>query len=387
MQADGDSTPSSEVLSSLIGNIYDTTLDRALWPTVLKKIAVFVRGRAAAVFWDDVPNGSGDVYFEDGGIAPLYRDLYFEKYFMLNPTATPRMFVPVGEPVATNDLIPYEEFLRTRFYQEWARPQGLVDFISITLEKATTKSAMVGVFRHEQQGLVDEEMRQRMRLLGPHIRRAVLISKVIDLKQNDAGNLAEALDRLRTAIFFVDGEGRIIHTNAAGKTLLSDADVLRAVAGKFATFTPQTDEALREAFLAASVGDAAIGNKGISLPLIGRNGERHAAHILPLTSGARYKSNTRPAATAAVFVHKYTLERPSQPELIARAYSLTLAELRVLLAIVDIGGVPEVAEVLGIGITTVKTHLGRIYRKTGSSRQADLVKVVAAFTSPLTGSP
>jgi PAS domain-containing protein len=220
------------------------------------------------VFWDDVINGSGDVYFEDGGIAPLYRELYFAKYFKLNPTATPRMFVPVGEPVATNDLVPYEEFLRTRFYQEWARPQGLVDFISITLEKAMTKSAMVGVFRHEQQGLVDDDMRQRMRLLGPHIQRAVLISKSIDLKQNDAGNLAEALNQLRTAVFLVDQEGRIIHVNTAASTLVSQADVVRSVVGKLAAFVPETNEKLQEAFRAASAGDAAIGSKGISLPLV-----------------------------------------------------------------------------------------------------------------------
>jgi DNA-binding CsgD family transcriptional regulator/PAS domain-containing protein len=385
MQADRDSTPSPEVLSSLIGYIYDATLDRSLWPDVLKKIAIFVHGTAAAVFWDDVANGSGDVYFEDGGIASLYRDLYFERYFKLNPTATPRMFVPVGEPVATNDLVPYEEFLRTRFYQEWARPQGLVDFVSITLEKTTTKSAMVGVFRHEQQGLVDDEMRRRMRILGPHIRRAVLISKVIDVKRNDARNLAEALDGMRIAIFLVDQEGRIIHANAAGNALLSQSDVLRAVSGKVVTFAPETNEMLREAFLAASLGEAAIGGKGISIPLVSKTGEHHAAHVLPLTSGARHKAIAGRAAAAAVFVHKSTLEHPSSPELIAKAFGLTLAELRVLLAIVEIGGVPQVAEVLGIGATTVKTHLGRIYRKTGSTRQADLVKLVAGFSNPAVG--
>ncbi|MGC1348698.1 MAG: LuxR C-terminal-related transcriptional regulator [Xanthobacteraceae bacterium] len=54
-----------------------------------------------------------------------------------------------------------------------------------------------------------------------------------------------------------------------------------------------------------------------------------------------------------------------------------------LLAIVEVGGVPAVAEVLGIAVTTVKTHLGRIYEKTGTNRQADLVKLVAGYFSPL----
>ena len=54
-----------------------------------------------------------------------------------------------------------------------------------------------------------------------------------------------------------------------------------------------------------------------------------------------------------------------------------------LLAIVEIGGVPAAAEVLGIAATTVRTHLSRIYEKTGINRQADLVKLVAGFSSPL----
>ena len=68
---------------------------------------------------------------------------------------------------------------------------------------------------------------------------------------------------------------------------------------------------------------------------------------------------------------------------IADAYKLTPAEMRVLMTIIQIGGVPEVAPVLGISETTVKTHLQRIFAKTGTSRQADLVKIVAGYMSPL----
>src|SRR6185436_14504859 len=89
------------------------------------------------------------------------------------------------------------------------------------------------------------------------------------------------------------------------------------------------------------------------------------------------------AATAALFVRRATLEPPSRPDVIGKTYSLTRAELRVLLAIVEIGGVPEVADALGVADTTVKTHLGRVFEKTGAGRQADLVKLVAGFSTPL----
>jgi DNA-binding CsgD family transcriptional regulator len=51
----------------------------------------------------------------------------------------------------------------------------------------------------------------------------------------------------------------------------------------------------------------------------------------------------------------------------------------VLFAIVQIGGVPEVAPVLGISEQTVKSHLHRIFEKTSTKRQADLVKLVASY--------
>ena len=62
---------------------------------------------------------------------------------------------------------------------------------------------------------------------------------------------------------------------------------------------------------------------------------------------------------------------------------VTPSELRVLLAIVKVGGAPEVAEALGVAENTVKFHLKHLFEKTGTGRQADLVKLVAGFANPL----
>ena len=63
--------------------------------------------------------------------------------------------------------------------------------------------------------------------------------------------------------------------------------------------------------------------------------------VLPLPSGERRRAGAGYAATAALFVRKATLDTPSPPETIARTYKLTPAELRVLLAVVEIGGARE----------------------------------------------
>ena len=158
-----------------------------------------------------------------------------------------------------------------------------------------------------------------------------------------------------------------------------------SIGGRLVAGDPQIDRALRDVFAAAELGDAEIGSKGIAVLLRARNGENYAAHVLPLTSGARRRAGIAYAAAAAVFIRKASLDTPSPPEVIAKAYKLTPSELRVLHAIVEVGGVPEVAAALGIAVTTVKTHLGRLFEKTGTKRQADLVKLVAGFSGLLIG--
>jgi DNA-binding CsgD family transcriptional regulator/PAS domain-containing protein len=317
------------------------------------------------------------------GFDPGYVQAYFDEYGKFDPATASFVCAGIGEQVLLSVVIPQNEFLETRFYREWSRPQGLVDCINVPLDKSATSLSLFGVSRHRLDGVADDETCRRMRLLAPHIRRAVLIANATERKQAEASVFAETLDGLRAGMLLVDGGGRIMHANTSGRTMLAEGDILRIGGGRLASLDSRIDESLRNIFAAAPGGDVAVGTKGIALPLTARTGERYVAHVLPLTSGLRSDAGMRHTAVAALFVHKASLATPSPPEVIARSYRLTPTELRVLLAIVKVGGTPEVADSLGIAASTVKTHLSRIYEKTGTSRHADLVKLVAGFATPL----
>lgn len=374
-----------ESLSLLIGDIYDAAIDPSLWPAALGRTREFVRGQTATLFWKDAVSKCGAVFYYDGGVEDRHVQRYFEEYIKMDPTTTAQFFAEVGQPFSTADLIPYEEFKETRFYKEWARPEGQVDFVGAVIEKTATSFALYGVIRHERDGIADADALRRVGLIVPHIRRAVLIGKVIELKDVQAENLTEALDGLSAGIFLVDADGRIVHSNASGHAMLAKGDLLQAVAGRLLATDRSAEHILHDAFLAAGRGDAAVGARGVAVPLSAADGERYLAHMLPLASGARRRAGAACAAVAALFVHRAALDSRSPLEVIARQYRLTPMELRVLLAIVEVGGVPETAVALGIGETTVKTHLGRLYEKTGAHRQADLVKLMAGYANPLLG--
>jgi DNA-binding CsgD family transcriptional regulator len=368
-------------LTQLIGDIYDAALDSSRWPTVLGKIASFTGGQAAGLLSKDSISKSGNIHYQSG-VDPYFVRLYSEIYWKFDPVAS----LPdrdVEQIVSVPDLMPYDEFRAGRFYREWAQPQGWIDAANAVLEKSATSCAYLSVIRSSAAGMVDDQMRRCMHLIVPHVRRAVRTGKVIDLSQAEAATFADILDGLSPAIFLVDAEGQIVHGNAAGRSVLEKCDVLRAVHGRLTAIDSQVDQPLHAAFVAAAKNETETAGKGSAFPMKGRAGERYVAHVLPLTAGEKRKAGTASNVVAALFVRKAELEAEPSSEVIGKTYKLTPTELRVLRAIVNVGGVRQVAGNLGVADTTIKTHLGRLFEKTGVSRQADLVKLVAGYSSVL----
>ena len=177
--------PEIERLSALIGDVYDAALDPALWPSVLEKICAFASGSAANIFSQDAINKTANRYFV-WGIPPYYDSLYIEKYAAINPLFPSVLFFPVGAVYEQTDIMPIAELRESRLYKEWMQPQGYIDFIGSTLEKSASSAAFLVLIRHERDGWVDHQTRRRMRLIAPHVRRAILIAKVIDLNKVEA---------------------------------------------------------------------------------------------------------------------------------------------------------------------------------------------------------
>jgi DNA-binding CsgD family transcriptional regulator/PAS domain-containing protein len=374
-------TTTVESVTSLIADIYDAALEPARWTDVLPLIGDFVGGQGGGIVSKDAVSKASTPNYHFG-VDPQYVQIYAETHSKFDPLAT-LPFFDVEQVVSVPELVPYDEFRQGRFAQEWMRPQRWVDTASCVLEKSASSCSFLTILRTETYGLADDDMRRRMALVAPHVRRAVLIGRAMECKTAEASAFAETLDGISAGMFLVDGKGRIVHANASGQALLEQRSVLRASDGKVGAVAVDADQELKQSLASASGGDVAVGVNGIAVPLTARDGDRHVAHVLPLTSGERRRTAGGYAAVAALFVHKAELATPSRPETIARLYRLTPTELRVLLAVAKVGGVPEIAEALGIGEATVKTHLHRLFAKTGTTRQAELIKLVAGFSSPL----
>lgn len=348
----------------LIGQIYDASVAPQSWPTVLESCRQFVGGASAAIFRKSVTGHRRQLLHADGRLDAALTEDYFAHWAPTDPSNTVQVFSPIEQGTITSRSLTPQDFAETRFAREWAFPQGMIDIGSATLDRHGDCATIFGVFRHEHHGLGDEDMRQRITLLAPHIRRAVAIGTMLGTAAHEADTFRQTVDALAAAVLIVDADGRLLHANQAGQTLLTH-DQLSLDRSGLRNLLPQPgDLAPRSTWLETA------------------GGTRLALHILPLT-GARSLSGLAGDAVAALFIQPARFDPPSVPEGLATAFELTPAELRVALATIRFDKVADVANHLGLSEATVKTHLAHIFSKTDTRRQADIVKLIAAFASPL----
>jgi len=362
-------------LLSVIEDIYDSAFDQALWPDALQRIVDHTGARSAGLV---ARRPTGEILVAHSvGVSPHFVQTYLDGYGELDHMKGMNL-LDVGQICSTVDWISLEEFRQGVFYQEWARPQRLEDGANILLNKSADGFSYFSLMRSK---LVDDALRSTIAGLAPHLQRTALIGQMLHQKTRIAAPIEQLLDGLKAAMFLLDGIGRITHTNASGRDILERRDFLRAEHGWLVAADPNLNRILRDAVAASVLGDGATRSESIALPFIAHDGERFVGHLLPLTAGRRRRTGAAFEATAMLVVNSTSLDGLAAADIIKKVFRLTSAELRVLLAVVELGGVPDTARNLNVAESTVKTHLARIFAKTDTKRQAELVKLTAAFSS------
>ena len=275
-----------EHVSSLIGDIYDALVDQTLWIGALDKAAQFVGAQAGVLLWQNPASVSVDL-IHASGIEPHYVDLYVERYAKLDPTTAPMFQLETDDVASPTDLLPHGEFANSFFYREWLEPQGFVDLLQASLDKSPTDVVHLCFMRSGESGMIDNATRDRLRLIIPHMRRAVLVGQLVDRTTAQAATFGDALDGIVAGLFLVDAGGQIVHANASGQTMLTQGVLLRGHGDKLMSHDANAAQGLNEIFSSAARDRGDLGQRGGAVPLTGRGGEHYVAHVLSLTAGAR----------------------------------------------------------------------------------------------------
>jgi DNA-binding CsgD family transcriptional regulator len=258
---------------------------------------------------------------------------------------------------------------------------GIYDSIAFAVARTPT---MVGGISFNRRGTTapfgDTDI-DHLRLIAPHVRRAVTISDLFGLKAIEAATFGSVLETFQFGVVLVDGDLGIVHANAAAKTMLDGSGPMRIEKGRVTLADRGTQGALARAVRDAAGDASALGGRGIGIPASGKD-RPCVIHVLPLRQG-QLRRGIGSRAVAALFIAPASLPARTPADALAAIYDLTPAETNIFELLVAGSTQAEIADRLGIAPSTVKSHVLHLFAKTGSRRQADLLKLAAALASPV----
>jgi DNA-binding CsgD family transcriptional regulator len=237
--------------------------------------------------------------------------------------------------------------------------------------------AAFNMCRSVRQGPFGEDERRFFDWLAPHLRRSIQLAFRIDGYRALQRAGFDVLDRLSFGVILLDRRGRILYVNTAARLLGTDEGPLRLRNSTVATFSPSHSQQLRTLIDAALRGAPAA---SMSMP---RPNDGQLLAILASSVRSRdigrFADFSMPDAAVLLFIIDPANRAGIPVPCIMDAYGLTRTEAKVALAAASGGTVSMVAKQLGMSPNTFKTHLRRIFAKTGTARQSELARLMASL--------
>jgi DNA-binding CsgD family transcriptional regulator len=363
-------------LNDLIGEIYDAVLDPGLWNAVVDKIRSRYNFEIAMLtairFNEPTP-----LVYASSNVPEVYERSvggYNEDIVELWGGPEKIASLMVEEPILTTDVLDKATWPANRFYQEWAHPQGLEEQVVIALSSDETMIANLALGRHYSTLPVKEDEMKALRIIAPHLRRAVLISNLLDGATSRAETFEAALSAMTSGAVIVDRDMAILHANTVARAMIDDGDPIRDNEGHLELPVELVPGQLAAAIRSAADAEAEMGRRGMGIPTRRRDGVPLVIHVMPLKQRAA-RSGVKLSAVAAVFVSETGARVPLPIDAVSMLFELTPAEARVFELIALGSSIGQIAGALSVAQTTIKTHLASLYSKTDRHRRADLVRL------------
>ena len=376
---------SVERISNLIGAIYDCVITPERWTGVLEEIRGefgFATGVLSVVSLTNMRAGVNAVSGTDSAQMAQNGVEYGADIVELWGGAERIQQYPLGEPIVQSQAVPREVIFGNRYYLEWALPRGLFDAVGVTLVRDKTMVGNVIFSQHQSVGAIGNAQVSGLRLLSPHIRRAVTISNLFDMKTVEAATFAATVEALTVGVVLVDENSTIVHTNAAATAMLAAGNPIMVRQGRITVQSTTTTSTLQSAVAQAAKDEAALGQKGIGIPIPRPGGAPLVIHVLPLRR-SQVRSGLIQRAVAVLFVASASAPPQLPHDALTQLYDLTPAEIRIFELICEGQTSAAISALLGIAVSTVKSHLFHVFEKTGCRRQVDLVRLAKSLTFPV----
>ena len=356
------------VKTELIDRIYECAVVPELWPDVLDGLAELTDSRGGLLFSarDRVLKWTASDNLND-----IFRSYVEDGWF----TKCPRRLCMFGQTLpgffVEQDFWTPDQLESTPIYRDFFRPRGLGWSAGTGLQMPTGDNVVFSIEREHSRGPIEKERVEALNELRSHLVRSAFVSARLGLQR--AKGAKDALTSLGLPALLLGRDGTVIEANSLIENLAEH--VQWRAQSRIALTDGRANELLSNALAALDINSEFAVR---SFPL--RDGDDKAAmvvHLIPIRRSAH-----------DIFAGSYALlvltpvAAPTAPpiELMRSLFDLTPSEARVARGLAAGETLEEIATNGGVAITTVRSQLRQVLEKTGCTRQAEVVSLLANVT-------
>lgn len=382
-------------LADLVGLAYQSAADPSLWSAFLERLGTVFRAsftnlglvtQPEQVWWFDDPaclieqERDVNVVFQRGLGTEELRELA-SRWVAVDGFSQPAFQEAVqrGRPWVSDrrEFCSDADFERLPFCQEFALPHDYFHTLGGgMMAQGRELGLFLNVHRPRRSGAFDEREAAFLRSLLPHLQQALSVHQQWRALRQQTLARTLALDAVDQPCLALDARGRVRWANPAADTLLSQGDGLCLRAGVVAAQEPAEHQALHAALRRSLGGRGHPSVSGLRLRLTRRANRPLHLTMLAVPPG----DSDQPGSSEVLCVLDDPRgERLPPAGLLEARYGLTPAECRVALAVAQGQGAEDIAAQGQVSVGTVRNQLKQVLSKTGTHRQAALVRLLLSL--------
>jgi DNA-binding CsgD family transcriptional regulator len=374
-------------IPGLVSAVYDAAGDPTAWAGTLDKLADALSSATTSVILYDSDANNGNLAVSIR-LDPAEQRRYNQHYAALDSWGVHggHLLAP-GKVIHGEEICTPQTVRHSEFYADFLRPNGnLLHSIVASVDRSGANHSIVALTRSASAGAFDSREHCVLAQLMPHFQRALALQRTFAELRASADWHADVVDRLPVGVAMISATGRVIELNRRARELLAKADGLMWERGYLDAQLPGESRALLALIRNAALTGEGKGTHPGGPISISRPSGRRAFRLLvcPFRPSPLWRGLEPPSATVIMTDPEQRIAQSLEP-LVAR-YGLTFAEARLATRLVKGESIAEAAVALNITAHTARTHLKRVFAKTGTTRQPELVRQLLldpeSFTTP-----
>lgn len=306
------------------------------------------------------------------GIDPAIERNYVQ-FAEFDPHTRPNTAFTNGICYDQRTYVADREFMRSPYYSEYLRQTDIFYSAGGRVLASAALNAFMCLSVPRNAGAVATADVDQLQLLMPHLQRAICLQQKFAQAEATRETMPHLLDAWVNGAALLDWEGRLLLTNRRIEAIFDKEDGIGRRGNRLHFSHRATHVWLGKALMQfRHRAEPAMGDATLVPRTSGQPPYQMALAPIPLLE----KRFDVPRAEVLLLVNSPDEKGDLRIGVAARLYGFTPTERTVAALMVEGASTENIGDVLGISRSTVTTHIKHLFGKTGTGRQAELVRLL-----------